>query len=96
MKPETHSVQIPAEVYQNLIDHLAVYAPIDSWANRCLQELTEQATEVKKCCRCIEPATEEGSHGDWYCHRHWVEACTEGEPSHKAEEAWRQQHPRFS
>lgn len=81
MKPETHSVQIPAEVYQNLIDHLSVHAPTDSWANRCLQELTEKSTELMKCCRCGGVATEKTDSGRYYCHSHWWDAVNEDNPA---------------
>ena len=41
MKPK--SVQIPYEVYQNLINHLEVHAPTDTWAKTCLEQLEKQS-----------------------------------------------------
>ena len=44
MKPK--SVQIPYEVYQNLINHLEVHAPTDTWAKTCLEQLEKESIAV--------------------------------------------------
>lgn len=46
MKPEPESVQIPIEVYQDLVNHLEVHATTDTWAKSCLDRLTEQSIAV--------------------------------------------------
>ena len=93
---EIHSVQIPPEIYKNLINHLSTHAATDSWAKQCLEELTEKASEIKKCSRCVEPATELTDSGNYYCHKHWMEACTEGEPSLKQEQQLMEQRRRMN
>lgn len=58
MKPEPESIQIPIEVYQDLVNHLEVHAPTDTWAKTCLDRLTEQSVAVYDIgrMRCEEKA----------------------------------------
>ena len=44
MKPK--SVQIPYEVYQNLINHLEAHAPTDTWDKTCLEQLEKESIVV--------------------------------------------------
>ena len=46
MKPKSESMQISAELYQDLVDHLTVHAPSDAWAKSCLDRLTKEAIAV--------------------------------------------------
>ena len=46
MKPELESIQIPVEVYRDLINHLEVHAATDTWAKSCLKRLTQQSVAV--------------------------------------------------
>ena len=85
MKSQIHSIQLSKEVYDNLVNYLSLHSAFDSQAKKYLKQLS-QATEIKKCSKCVEPATESGSYGDFYCYRHWMSACTEGEPSLKQEQ----------
>lgn len=46
MKPEPESIQIPLEVYQDLINHLTLHASTDAWAKSCLRHLEKRAIAV--------------------------------------------------
>ena len=39
-------MQIPYEVYQDLINHLTLHASTDAWAKSCLEHLEKQAIAV--------------------------------------------------
>ena len=58
MKPELESIQIPIEVYQDLINHLEVHAATDTWAKSCLKGLIQQSVAVydTRRMRCEERA----------------------------------------
>lgn len=62
IKPKPESMQIPIEVYQDLVNHLEVHAPTDTWAKSCLDRLTEQSIAVYDIgrMRCEEKAFFEG------------------------------------
>ena len=46
MKPKPEAMQIPYEVYQDLINHLTLHASTDAWAKSCLENLEHSAIAV--------------------------------------------------
>ena len=81
--PQIHSVQIPVEVYENLVDCLTYQTPSNTYAQRCLLELVKQSIKINKCCRCASPATERTDSGKYYCRKCWWDAVNEDNPAPK-------------
>ena len=46
MKPEPESMQIPYEVYQDLVNHLTLHASTDAWAKSCLERLQKRSLAI--------------------------------------------------
>lgn len=46
MTPKPESMQVPYEVYQDLVNHLEVHAATDTWAESCLRSLQKRSLAV--------------------------------------------------
>ena len=40
-------MQIPYEVYQDLVNHLILHAPTDAWAKSCLENLQKRSLRIQ-------------------------------------------------
>lgn len=81
MKSKVHSIQIPVEIHQDLINYLTVAAQTDPKAKESLKILHNHSNKIMQCCRCLEAADEETDGGYFYCHSHWWDAVNEDNPA---------------